>query len=218
MSIKNLLLDCLFPKKCYGCQIGGTWLCQKCFTTLKNYQGEAPRALKNPKNLIIAGEYKDELLSRLITAFKFDFNQELADPLAAFLISTIDKKIMINSLSGQSLSNVLIIPVPLNRARLKWRGFNQSELLARKISNYYNWPLSLDLIKIKATAIQAGLKEEDRLTNQNGAFKWHGGSLKNQDVILIDDIITSGATLNEVETIIKASGARKIIKTALAKG
>ena len=218
MSIKNFLLDCFFPKKCYGCQASDTWLCQKCFRSLQAYKGEVPRALNNNHDLIIAGEYKDVLLHDLIIAFKFDLNQELVIPLFAFLKNKIDQKLVLNMLTKNDWQNVLVIPIPLHKKRQKFRGFNQSKLLASEISLCYGWPLNLDLVKNKPSAIQADLNEEARLNNQTGAFTWQGESLEGHDVILVDDIITSGATINEAEIILMQAGARKVIKIAVAKG
>jgi ComF family protein len=217
MSLKNLLLDLLFPKKCYGCGRDNIWLCSKCLAKLKPYQGEIPRALKNNQDLIIAGEYKDKLLNDLIVAFKFGFNKELAIPLFIFLKTVLDKKILIDNLTAKSWVNILIIPIPLHKQRHKWRGFNQSELLAREISNYYGWPISLSLIKIKKTDIQAELKEEARLNNQKDSFRWTGAGI-DQTILLIDDVITSGATINEAELVLQSAGAKRVIKVALAKG
>jgi Predicted amidophosphoribosyltransferases len=217
MSLKNFLLDLLFPKKCYGCGRFDIWLCQKCLANLKLYEGEIPRALNNTQDLVIAGEYKDKVLSDLIIAFKFGLNQELAIPLFIFLKSALDKKILIDNLSGKLWQDILIVPVPLHKKRKKWRGFNQSELLAREINNYYGWPLSLDLIKIKSTTAQAELSEDQRLHNLKAVFKWIGEPIT-QNILLIDDVITSGATINEAELVLRAAGASRIIKVALAKG
>jgi ComF family protein len=218
MSLKKFILDCLFPKKCYGCQQNDTWLCQACFKKLVKYQGDTPRVLTNARDLIIAGEYQDALLAALITAFKFNFNQELKVPLFAFLKAAIDTQISLNYLSNKPWQNILIIPIPLDKKRKNWRGFNQSELIAKEISNYYNWPLSLALIKIKKNKIQAELKEDVRILNQTGVFCWQGENLIGQDIILVDDLITTGATMNEAELILKKAGANKVIKVALAKG
>ncbi|MEI6835468.1 MAG: phosphoribosyltransferase family protein [Candidatus Falkowbacteria bacterium] len=218
MSLKNFLLDCFFPKQCYGCGAPNIWLCKECFESLSDYQGEVPRALLNTKNLVIAGEYKDPLLNNLIKAFKFNFNQELSLPLFIFLKKALDKKILLNNLSGKNWQNILVVPIPLHKARKKWRGFNQSELLAQEISNYYGWPLSLALAKNKKSAIQADLKEEARPLNQTGVFSWHGFDLTGHDIILVDDIITSGATINEAAKVLKVAGAGQVVKLALAKG
>lgn len=217
MSLKKFILNLLFPKKCYGCGQCDIWLCSKCLSKLKLYEDEIPRALKNKTDLIIAGEYKDKLLSDLIIGFKFGYNKELVEPLFLFLKEAIDKKILIDSISCKDWDNILVVPIPLHKKRLKWRGFNQSELLARELSNYYKWPLSLDLIKIKKTTPQAELSEEKRLNNLVGAFKWSGPKI-NQDILLIDDVITSGATIAEAEKILIAAGANRIIKVAVAKG
>jgi len=218
MPLKNFLLDCLFPKKCYGCGASETWLCPKCFLILKKYQGEVPRALEDAGDLIMAGQYQDPILRSLITAFKFASNRELSVPLFAFLKSALDNKIIISGLSRNHWQNIFIIPVPLHKSRQKWRGYNQSELIAREISNYYGWPLSLDLKKIKKTKIQAELNEEARLNNQTGAFIWTGGNLAEHDVILVDDIITSGATISEAAKTLTQAGAKRVIKVAVAKG
>jgi len=217
MSLKTFFLDLLFPKKCYGCNQPDIWLCRNCLKKLQPYQGEIPRALKNNRDLIIAGEYKDKLLNDLIIAFKFGFNKELVIPLFIFLKSALDKKIVIDNLTDKSWGDVLIVPIPLHKKRLKWRGFDQSELLAREISNYYGWPISLKLIKNKKTGIQAELKEDARLSNQKDSFKWTSEDI-NQTILLIDDIITSGATINEAELVLQSAGAKRIIKVALAKG
>ena len=217
MSLKNFLLDLLFPKKCYGCGCDNIWLCQKCLANLKLYEGEIPRALNNTHDLIIAGEYKDKILSDLIIAFKFGCNKELAIPLFIFLKSALDKKILIDSLSGKLWQDILVVPIPLHKKRKKWRGFNQSELIAREICNYYKWELNLELIKIKKTLTQAELSEDLRLSNLKGVFKWTDKPIT-QTVLLIDDVITSGATINEAELCLKEMGASHIIKVAIAKG
>lgn len=217
MSLKNFLLDLLFPKKCYGCGRFDIWLCRDCLKKLKSYQGEMPRALKNNHDLIIAGEYKDKILSDLIITFKFGFNKELAIPLFIFLKSALDKKILIDNLSGQLWQDILIVPIPLHKKRKKWRGFNQSELLAREISNYYGWEISLDLIKIKKTLTQVELSEDQRLNNLKEAFKWTGKPIT-QTILLIDDVITSGATIEEAELVLRLAGASRVIKIAIAKG
>ena len=218
MSLKIFLLNLFFPKKCYGCGVYDTWLCSKCLSSLKLYQGEKPRALYNFTDLIIAGEYKDKLLNDLIVAFKFGLNKELTEPLFTFLKKSLDQKMLIDNFSGKLWDNILIIPIPLHKKRLKWRGFNQSELLAREISNYYGWPLSLDLIKNKKTTPQAELSEDKRAANLCNAFNWIGSDLTGRTILLVDDVITSGATLNEAEKTLLRAGASRVIKMAVAKG
>lgn len=210
MSLKKLLLNCLFPKKCYGCEASQTWLCKSCFAKIKKYQGQTPRQLTGVDDLIIAGEYHDPVLKDLIQAFKFNFNKELVVPLAALLYSKISWPHLNKS--------YLIIPIPLHRQRLAWRGFNQSELLAREISKLTGWPINCELIKTKKTKEQAGLKEVERLKNQIGVFSWCGANLAGQNIMLLDDIITSGATISQAALVLKQAGAGEIVAMAVAKG
>lgn len=210
MFIKKLLLACLFPKKCFGCEVSGTWLCKSCFSKIKNYQGQVPRELRNVDNLIIAGEYSDPILKEIIQVFKFHFNTELVIPLAVLLYAKINL--------AELDKTYLIIPIPLHKKRQAWRGFNQSELLAGELSKLTAWPVSCDLIKIKKTKEQAGLSEVKRLKNQSGVFTWTGPDLSGRNIILLDDIITSGATINQAALTLKQAGAGEIIAMAVAKG
>lgn len=210
MSLKKFLLDCLFPQQCYGCKKNGTWLCPACLLKIKPYQGQLPRHLINIDNLIIAGNYSDQVLQDLIKAFKFNFNRDLTIPLTIFLYQQLNYLLL--------SEDYLIIPIPLHRQRLNWRGFNQSELIAHEISSLTNWPVNLDLQKKQKTKEQAGLKEQARLSNQQGVFSWHGPKLTGQNIILLDDIITSGATISAAALVLKQAGAGQIIAMALAKG
>lgn len=210
MSLKKFLLDCLFPKQCYACKQSGTWLCLTCLNKIKKYQGQVPRHLNSVDGLIIAGEYSDPVLQDLIKNFKFNFNQELAVPLSIFLYRQINFLYL--------KENYLVIPIPLHKQRLNWRGFNQSELIAREISNLCNWPLDLNLKKKKKSKEQAGLTEKERVNNQKDVFVWQGQSLQGKMVIIIDDIITSGATISEAAKVLKAVGANSIVAMAIAKG
>jgi ComF family protein len=210
MSLKNFFLNCLFPQQCYGCKRSGTWLCLNCLNKIKRYQGQIPRHLNNIDKLIIAGEYSDPILQALIKAFKFNFNRELAIPLSVFLYRQINFLYL--------KDEYLIIPIPLHKQRFNWRGFNQSELIAREISHLSGWPLDLNLKKKKKTKEQANLKERERLNNQRDAFIWCGQSLREKNIMLLDDIITSGATISEAAKILKAAGADSVTALAVAKG
>lgn len=210
MSLKKLLLNCLFPKKCYGCGVNKTWLCRTCFSKIKKYQGQVPRHLQNVDKLIITSEYNDPVLKEIIQAFKFNFNTELVIPLTALLYSKIDLATL--------NKNYLIVPIPLHKKRRAWRGFNQSELIADELGKLTGWVVNKNLIKIKKTKEQAGLKETRRLSSQLGVFIWKGLNLNGQDVILLDDIITSGATISQAALVLKQVGAGEIVAMAVAKG
>jgi ComF family protein len=113
----------------------------------------------------------------------------------------------------------LIIPVPLHPQRLRWRGFNQSALLARQISRIYAVPMDPFLLRrIKETPAQTQLNEEERRRNVRGAFALAaGGAIENKSVLLIDDVYTSGATVNECSRTLRKSGAEQVFVLTLAR-
>jgi len=111
-----------------------------------------------------------------------------------------------------------VIPVPLHRRKLKERGFNQAEIIAKFIASYLNLPLVRDgLIRVRFTNSQTQLKRKERLINVRGAFKVKRGErFKGKRVLLVDDVYTTGVTLNEVAREIKKTKAEVYI-SALAR-
>ncbi len=107
----------------------------------------------------------------------------------------------------------LVIPVPLHRRKLKERGFNQAEILAKFIAPYLNLPLVKgSLIRVRFTGSQTHLKRKERLTNVKGAFKIKKrGVLKGKKILLVDDVYTTGITLNEASKEIKRAKAEVYI-------
>lgn len=99
----------------------------------------------------------------------------------------------------------LVIPIPLHRRKLKERGFNQAETIAKFIASYLNLPLVKDgLMRVRFTDSQSNLKREERLINVKRAFKAkRRGILKGKRVLLVDDVYTTGITLNEAAKEIK---------------
>ncbi len=117
------------------------------------------------------------------------------------------------------LENFIIAPIPLHPGRERKRGFNQAELLAKFIGTKLNLEFTIALKKIKNTKPQAQLKNsEERIKNMEECFRITNPELvENKNVILIDDVFTSGATMNEAVKILKNCGAKKIIAAVLAK-
>jgi competence protein ComFC len=113
----------------------------------------------------------------------------------------------------------LIVPVPLHPKRLRWRGFNQSLLLARQVHRLYELPLDpFVLYRDRETAPQTELTEDERRKNVRGAFAIHPGkSLKEKSVLLVDDVYTSGATVNECSRALVRGGAKAVHVLTLAR-
>lgn len=113
----------------------------------------------------------------------------------------------------------LIVPVPLHAKRLRWRGFNQALLLARHLSGAYG--IAVDpfvLRRIKETPPQTQLNEEERRRNMRGAFALESRrSIEGRKVLLVDDVYTSGATVNECSRTLKRGGATKVFVVTLAR-
>ena len=109
-----------------------------------------------------------------------------------------------------------IVPVPLHRGRMRQRGYNQSELIARYVSKYIGLPLRADLVsRGRATEKQSSLKGMDRVSNVRGAFKC-GSDVKGKRIVLFDDIFTTGSTLRACAEPLKAAGAESICAVTLA--
>lgn len=111
----------------------------------------------------------------------------------------------------------IIIPVPMTKKALLRRGFNQSLLIAKEVSMIKGIPLDIDsLQKTKETLPQVGLEAGERMKNLKGAF-FVMGDIKGKDVLLIDDVMTTGATLRECSKALLKAGATKVICLVIAR-
>ena len=113
----------------------------------------------------------------------------------------------------------LIVPVPLHPKRLRWRGFNQSLLLARQVGRAYGLPVDPFLLRRhRDTVAQTQLPEDQRRRNVRGAFALDAEkSVKDRTILLVDDVYTSGATANECSRTLKSGGAKEVYVLTLAR-
>jgi ComF family protein len=237
-TFSKFILDLVFPIECLDCGQEGNYLCAACFKKLKFadefFLNHAQTNLNVPQidKIFIAGDYDDPLLKKLIIKYKYNFISPLGKILASFLIDfwkleneeveTLDFKIT------KPPKNFIVIPIPLSKKRLRWRGFNQAELIARDFSEYFNYEINIENLKrIKYQRPQAELSESERLENIKSSFAWMGDNksddglnekLKERTIILIDDVLTTGATLNEAARVLKEAGAEEVYALVLAKG
>lgn len=114
---------------------------------------------------------------------------------------------------------LLTVPVPLHPKRLRERGFNQSLLLARPVARQLNSDLDfLSLRRVRYTLSQTGLKKEERRRNVRGAFQMKDpGVVKGKTVLLVDDVATTGNTLNECARVLRRSGCKEVLCLTLAR-
>jgi len=181
-----------------------------------------------------AGDYENEIVASLIKNLKYKFIKDISEILGAYTSLFLSNLVKRHALSSQGHSpdrtaklpdiflefkNSLIIPVPLHKNRLKWRGFNQANAIADIIA--LKLKLGIDdknLVRVINTRPQAKLGEARRKKNIENSFRWQGQNLKNKNVILFDDVATTGATMNECAKILKAAGAGEVWGLAAAKG
>lgn len=189
------------------------------------------------KGVLIASDFNDKNLANLIKAYKYNFIKDLGQYLGLFLVNFLRNNIGANPLLQKSssdlnlklssdlnsdlsldLKNYLLIPVPLSKKRLRWRGFNQSQILAKKISQDIGLDICQDLIRIKHKIAQAKLNKKARQENLAGCFKWQGENLRGQNIIIVDDVCTTGSTLEEIAKELRQAEAGEIWGLVLAQG
>lgn len=228
-------LDILLPVECLGCGQADQWLCPNCLAKIKfqkidqclvckktTYLGQTHQGCREKTwldGVVIAADWEDPLLQDAIHKYKYKFVTDLAEPLAQILVKKITEPGWAQLFKGK---NIMLVPVPLHQRRWRWRGFNQAELLAEKIGNKFNWPVMGSLMfRRRYTRPQAKLKKEEREKNLVGVFGVGtrvSGELKDRTIILVDDVITTGTTVNECAKILKENGAKEVWGIALARG
>lgn len=232
-KIRSFFLDTFFPVRCIGCYKEGFWICQQCLNKIhintehicavcqRNIVPDGKVCLPCKRNsplegLIAASNYADPLISKSIHYFKYRFIKDLHKPLA---------EIMIKSTSKTELQIPdIIIPVPLHSRRLRWRGFNQSLLLSQEISKnllpFSEIPIIEDaLFRKRYTRPQMGIsRRKERQANISDAFEIRSPeSIHGKNILLIDDVSTSGSTIFECARVLKAKGAKEVYAVVVAK-
>lgn len=232
------LLDLIYPPYCLHCHIklnnNSLYLCEDCMSQIKRIEGQdmcwkcgsylgphigIKQACPTCHNRHLAfkraigfGCYEGTLQG-LILQYKYGRETLLAEPLSNWAIECLKQ--------NQTILNEtdIITTVPLSKAKLRQRGFNQSEILARQVSRAFSLPLSTtNLIRIKEIPSQASLSHTERFNNIKDAF-----AIKNPDefedktVLLVDDVMTTGATASEISRLLKKNGAKCVYVTVVAR-
>lgn len=200
---------------------------------LRNTRGTCKRCRqKTPlKGLLAASQYENPILKEMIHRFKYQSVESLKKPLAELIIAYIAKELLIDK-----LTNSVLVPIPLTLKRKINRGFNQSELLAKEIGKFLNCPVINLLKRKKFTSPQAEISDwQKRKENISGAFCLStsyppaqiflgearpatAGRQNYPKIILVDDVSTSGATLEEAANVLKEAGVKEIYGLVIAKG
>ena len=145
------------------------------------------------------------IVKDIISAYKYQNKPSLGYDLVSMILNSLKEGII-------ELSPGLIIPVPLHRKRLKERGYDQASLLAFGIGRQLNIPVSFEnLIRTRYTIPQVNLSGYERTKNVRGAFSIRDNEeLKDKVILLIDDVLTTGATIKECVKLMRGASADKI--------
>jgi len=229
MHFLNTILNIVFPVKCILCGKTGVDLCLECLK-------DAPGAERESAKWIFPlYDYRYPAVKKSLWLLKYKGKKRLAKVFAEIIYDKILEELSELSVM-ENFSNVILIPIPLSSKRYRERGYNQAQLICEEIIKINHLRDSVDdphlrhgvnmqlenniLIKIKETEHQARIKNRnERLKNIIGSFAVKNEKLnlvKNRNIILIDDILTTGATLNEARKTLKKAGARKIIAFTVA--
>lgn len=218
-NLKNLVLNLLFPKFCFGCKKEGLYLCQDCKSTLSVSPFHQKIRAEPLDDLYYPLGYEKPLLKNMVQNFKYQpFARELSFPLSSLI--TDHFQLLDNPPPFfREKSDFFLMPVPLWKKRLKWRGFNQAKEIAKEISRFLKIPL-IDNILIKKgrTLPQIKLSSEERKENISGSFSCRNNkAIKGKKILLVDDIYTTGSTLREAAGVLKKSGVKKVIGIVIAR-
>lgn len=233
-QIKEKMMDFLYPRTCPVCgEVVGEKeekvcteckeklvyiknpSCSKCGKPLQNFREQYCRDCKRHAHYFDRGKavwvYNKELRES-IYRFKYDNKREYAD----FYIEEIVKR---HGGWIKSLGVEVIIPVPLHKKKQKSRGFNQAEVLARGIGKALNIPVETKLIcRQKNTVAQKELNSKERQKNLKNAFKIVQNDVQLRKVLLVDDIYTTGSTIDAMATVLKSGGVKEVYMICLGTG
>lgn len=199
------VIDLLIPRTCVGCGKDGKYICDKCNLFLSE-----ATTIFNRGNLIEVVSIWDYegLIKKLIYKIKYDGIFDAIDELTEKAFERRDLDVP---------KDIIITFVPMYFKKERQRGFNQAELIAKKLGQISSIQAILLLEKTKETPSQTGLEKEERIKNVRCAFKIIAEVNCPKNILIVDDIYTSGATLEECARVLKKAGAETIRGFTLAK-
>lgn len=203
-QIATVALDLVFPPHCVNCDRVGSFLCERCLQTVIP---APPRVVVGLDAVRVAVDYSGAT-SAAIHAFKYERQAQLAALLGNWLCAVL----------GDVMSGVdCVVAVPLHHQRLAMRGYNQAALLARYVAEHYGRVFIAGAVKrVRETPSQVHLNAQERRANVSGAFAAPANRFAGQHVLLIDDVLTTGATLAACADALRAAGAERVTGAAVA--
>ncbi|MDR3519635.1 MAG: phosphoribosyltransferase family protein [Candidatus Pacebacteria bacterium] len=220
-TILDSILDIVFPTKCIFCGKKNADLCRECLIDIPNAERESA------KWIFPLYDYRNPIIKKSLWMLKYNGKRRLAKIFAAQIYENMMEELSELAIL-ENFHDIIIIPIPLSNKRYRERGFNQAQLICEELIKINGSRKALAfklenniLIKPKETEHQARIKDRNlRLKNIIGSFAIKNTEatelIKNKNIILIDDVTTTGATLAEAKKILRQSGARKVIAFTVA--
>ena len=231
----------MFPKKCVGCgEWGllaqtGRYVCEKCEVGLWEEEQICPVCARGSRYGLRHGYCKrpwsmegvtalwayEGMARKIIASAKYKFHWDFLRELTSLSVAQLLSRVELAYFGEFLASKPVIVPVPLYPKRERERGFNQSEIISLSLSRIWGLEMKEMLTRIRDTGQQVGKTRESRLKNVEGVFhitpsnpplKLRGGS-----VLLVDDVWTTGATMNECAKVLRQAGVRRVWGLVLAR-
>ena len=216
-TLKAFILNTLFPPVCVSCKKEGDFLCAECIRSLDKkkisqvyYKAEKDPDFHHLDGVIYALDYaKNPQIKAAIKQLKYRFTQELAQYFGKLIAEKIGE------LSMAKDRQIILIPVPLHKKRLNYRGFNQAEIIAQAITDESQDNISIInlLERVRHTSQQAKLNKDARHENLKDAFSMNKNCVHkyspNNLYCIVDDVCTTGSTLENCAEVLKENGFDK---------
>ncbi len=248
VNVWGMLLDILFPRHCLGCSAllasdsAHRYVCVKCFVRIEHVpsircafcqngtpNGETCRFCRSDHaldRLFVVADYGDPFIVRIVKALKYRFAREVAKDMGASMITYLKPRLAKLRIDHTA---IIVIPIPLHPSRKRWRGFNQAELLAECISDGLDLQMRTNvLVRTKSTKPQADIEDRlARIKNSESLFALAVAPLNSEPavrplsgktVLLVDDVSTTGGTLDSATRVLKDAGATTVIGFVFARG
>lgn len=202
------MLDAVAPLRCAGCdQVSSEPICTSCTDVLAAQR--RPPAVELSWGTAYAAFTFEAEVREILHRGKFQGNRAALAQLARLAAGRLD-------LSRRTAPDA-IAAVPLGTRRRRQRGYNQAEVVAAVFAEVAGLPMPAGLVRARETAPQASRGEEARRANVAGAFAWRGPELCGTELWLVDDVLTTGATLGAAASVIRAAGARRVDALVIAR-
>lgn len=225
-KITAFLLNILFPPVCVSCKKEGEFLCMDCLASLekKKISPVYRQAEKDPDfhyldGVIYALDYaKNPKIKAAIKQLKYRFTQDMTEYFADLIAEKIRELSMVKN------KQIILIPVPLHRKRLNYRGFNQAEIIAKAVASRFSDD-QIEVIELlertRHTDQQAKLDKYERRKNLGGAFSMNKKCVHaynpNNIYFIVDDVCTTGSTLENCAQVLKENGFKKVYGLTIAR-